>query len=117
MKHAGGRPKGSTKYNPRLADKLEAYIDDCRSRRLIPWIQEFCLKNNHSRRTFYHWTKKHKELDEARDHLMGMQKLTLKKFGLSGKGNVRTIIYLLRRNHGMREAKPETHRPGIKAVF
>src|SRR3989344_2561745 len=117
MKHAGGRPIGSTKYNPLLSEKLEAYIDDCRKKRRIPWIEEFCSDNRVSRRTFYYWVKKYDELRFSRDRLMGMQRLILMQLGLSMKGNSRIIIYILKRNHGIRITKPEQSKQGINAIF
>lgn len=106
MKHAGGRPKGSTKYDPTLVEKLDAYVDDCYKNHRIPWVERFCLQNDIRQRTFYHWAKNNEDLGEARQELMEVQKLQLMKLALSGKGNVRMIIYLLKRNHGMKEAKP-----------
>ncbi|OGK49794.1 hypothetical protein A3A56_03865 [Candidatus Roizmanbacteria bacterium RIFCSPLOWO2_01_FULL_40_32] len=117
MKHAGGRPIGSTKYNPLLSEKLEAYIDDCREKRIIPWIEEFCSNNRVSRRTFYYWVKKYDELRFSRDRLMDMQRLILIQLGLSMKGNSRIIIFILKRNHGMRETKPAPPRQETTVMF
>lgn len=114
MKHAGGRPKGSTKYNPILVKKLSAYVAGCYEEHRIPWIERFCYNNKISRRSFYYWAKEHEDLNAARDELMSIQELMLLKLGTSGQGNVRSIIFLLKRNHGHRVAKyslpkQETH--------
>lgn len=117
MKHAGGRPKGSTKYTPLIAEKLNEYVDDCYNNHRIPWIEWFCAKNNIRRRTFYHWVKNNEDLEYARDHLMGVQELALLKLGVSGQGNVRGVIYLLQRNHGYRIPKPEQKKQETTVIF
>lgn len=117
MKHAGGRPKGSTKYNPSLAEKLNTYVDGCYEQHRIPWIEKFCYNNKISRRSFYYWTKQNEELNIARDELMSVQELMLLRLGTSGQGNVRSIIFLLKRNHGYKEAKPSQEKQGISAIF
>lgn len=117
MKHAGGRPKGSTKYKPILADKLDAYVDECYKKRRIPWIEWFCIRNNLSKRTFYHWARYNDDLNDARDNLMMVQRLMLMKLVVSRQGYTRGIIFLLKRNHGFREAKPSQEKQGINVVF
>lgn len=117
MKHAGGRPKGSTKYNPILAEKLNAYVDGCYEQHRIPWIEMFCYNNKISRRSFYYWTKQNKELSAARDELMSIQELMLLQLGTLGQGNVRSIIFLLKRNHGYREAKYSPPKRETNIIF
>lgn len=117
MKHAGGRPKGSTKYKPILAEKLNAYVDGCYEQRRIPWIERFCYNNKISRRSFYYWVKQNEDLKAARDELMSLQELMLLQIGTSGQGNIRTIIFLLKKNHGYRETKPSLQKQETNVIF
>jgi len=117
MKHAGGRSKGSTMYESILAERLNTYVDEYYEKHHIPWVEKFCYKNRVSRRTFYYWAKQNEDLDLARDRLMSIQELMLVQLAVSGQGNTRSIIFLLKRNHGYREAKPSQQTRGIEAIF
>lgn len=118
MRHAGGRPKGSTKYRPILAEKLNAYVDECYEKHRIPWIEWFCIQNKVSKRTFYHWAKQNEDLNYAREMLMTVQELALLQLCISGQGNTRAVIHLLKRTHGYREARPQQPKVrGIEAIF
>lgn len=99
-----GRP---TEYTEDLPDKLRAYAKDCLSKHLIPWLEEFCHKNEISERTLRDWSKTHDEMRDAHDYLMMIQKMILKQLCIS-KGGAGPI-FLLKANHGMIETERIQH--------
>ena len=101
-----GRP---TEYTEDLPDKLRAYTKDCLSKHQVPWLEEFCFKNEVSERTSRDWCKAHDEMLEAHDYLMTVQKMILKQLSISKGSNAAGPIFLLKANHGMIETDRIQH--------
>ena len=99
-----GRP---TEYTEDLPDKLRAYAKDCLSKQRIPWLEEFCHRNDISERTLRDWSKAHDEMRDSHDYLMMIQKMILKQLCIS-KGGAGPI-FLLKANHGLIETDRIQH--------
>jgi len=111
-----GRP---TEYTEDLPDKLRAYAKDCLSKQRIPWLEEFCHRNEVSERTLRDWNKTYDEMRDAHDYLMMIQKMILKQLCIS-KGGAGPI-FLLKANHGLVETEKIQHtgpdEEGLTIIF
>lgn len=101
-----GRP---TDYTDDLPEKLRSYANQCLSKRQVPWLEEFCQRNDVSDRRLREWCKNYEELSDARDYMMMIQKMILKQIAITRGGNVSGAIFLLKANHGLIETEKIQH--------
>lgn len=101
-----GRP---TEYTDDLPEKLRTYANDCLNRHQVPWLEEFCHKNDISERTLREWCKVHDDMEEAKEYLMTIQKMILKQLCITKGAHVAGAIFLLKANHGLIETDRVQH--------
>ena len=98
-----GRP---TKYKKRFIKEAEKYLQECKSVRKVPFIEEFAGRIGVSEDSVRRWTEANEDFCGAIERIKDHQRLTLKTLGLKSPA---VIIFLLKANHGIIEAEKIQH--------
>jgi len=106
-----GRPvKYDTKRIKQIAKDLDKYIQENKK---YPTIEEFLLKNNLVKDTFYRLVKKDKELSDVLEKVRYTQIYFLVNGGLSGKLNSAFAKFILSAKHDFIETAGIQHSGNI----
>lgn len=89
-----GRP---TKYSESVVEITKQYYIWCVKNDECPFAEELAIKLGVDDSTLWHWTNRYDEFREAYEILMTLQRLVLKRKGLSGE-YVSNIAHLLLSN-------------------
>ena len=103
-KHAGGRP---TKYTPDTFKKIEEYLASCgKEQTSLPTVEGLAIYLDIRTETIYQWAKIYPEFSDTIKKIAERQKQQLMDDGMYGgkEVNAAMAIFLLKVNHGMREA-------------
>ena len=104
VKKKVGRP---TKYTPDVFKKIEEYMQMCGKEQMsLPSVEGLAVYLDISKETIYQWSKEYKEFSDAIKKIATKQKIQLMDDGMYGgkEINAAMAIFLLKVNHGMREA-------------
>lgn len=95
-----GRPSG---YSSEILDKANKYLADCKSGKMIPYIEELASELDVSRDTVYEWEKVHPEFSDTIKKIKDYQSLRLMQEGVGNRSNPAVTIFILKAKHGFIE--------------
>ena len=98
-----GRP---TKYQHKFIKEAEIYLQECKTARKVPFIEEFAGQIGVSEDSVKRWTEANEDFCGAIDRIKDHQRLTLMTLGLKSPA---MLIFLLKANHGMIETEKIQH--------
>ena len=93
-----GRP---SKYNEKLQEKANKYIELCRLDDELSSIEGLALYINVNTDTVNEWRKVHEEFSATVKEVKSIQKRQLMEKGLKNEWNSTMAIFLLKANHGL----------------
>jgi hypothetical protein len=95
-KQGRGRP---SKYSLKMVTLTKKYVQSCLDRDEIPFVEELALNLGVNDSTLWHWANKYEEFQEAYEILLTVQRLLLKKKGLSGQYRGSIVSLMLSAEH------------------
>jgi len=90
-----------TKYDKKLQEKADKYIENCRKKEQLATIEDLSVYLDINPDTAHEWKKIHDAFSETCKRIKGLQKSYLMKKGLSGDWVASMAIFLLKANHGL----------------
>lgn len=97
-----GRP---TKYSPSVVKITRKYLNSCIENDECPFAEELAMKLGVNDSTLWNWSKKFEEFSEIYGMLFTLQKLVLKRKGLSGEYVSKAACLLLSADHNVSEKR------------
>lgn len=97
-----GRP---TKYSPSVVQTTRKYLNSCIENDECPFAEELAMKLGINDSTLWNWSKKFEEFSEIYGMLFTLQKLVLKRKGLSGEYVSKAACLLLSADHNVSQKR------------
>jgi hypothetical protein len=95
-----------TKYKDSFVKVAEDYLDECRSGKKVPFLEELAARLDVTEKTILNWSKAREEFFLAIEKIMDHQRMALKTLGLKSP---HVITFLLEANHGMMRTERIQH--------
>ena len=95
-----------TKYKPEFIRVAEDYLQECKSNKRVPFLEELASRLDVTEKTLWNWSQARQEFLLAIEKIMDHQRVALKTLGLKSP---HVITFLLEANHGMMRTERIQH--------